>query len=332
MKFEEIISSLKKKDFRPIYFLMGDESYFIDKITDYISKNILSETEKGFNQSILYGKDTTVEQIISIAKQFPIMGEKSIVIVKEAQHLKKIEGLESYLNNPVASTLLVICYKNKTLDKRKKITKELKQKAVLFESKNLYDNQIPSWIQQYLQKFEYNINPKATQLLAEFLGTNLSKISNELDKLMTSIPKEVTITSEIIEENIGFSKDFNNFELTKALGEKNVLKTNQIANYFAKNSKENPLLVTISVLFSYFQKLLILHTLSDKSQSNVASKIKVNPYFANDYIIGSRSYSKRKVVDIISLLRSYDLKSKGLDNYSQSHGELLRELLYRILH
>lgn len=332
MNFEEIISSLKKKDFRPIYFLMGDESYFIDKITDYISKNILSETEKGFNQSILYGKDTTVEQIISIAKQFPIMGEKSIVIVKEAQHLKKIEGLESYLNNPVASTLLVICYKNKTLDKRKKITKELKQKAVLFESKNLYDNQIPSWIQQYLQKFEYNINPKATQLLAEFLGTNLSKISNELDKLMTSIPKEVTITSEIIEENIGFSKDFNNFELTKALGEKNVLKTNQIANYFAKNSKENPLLVTISVLFSYFQKLLILHTLSDKSQSNVASKIKVNPYFANDYIIGSRSYSKRKVVDIISLLRSYDLKSKGLDNYSQSHGELLRELLYRILH
>lgn len=332
MKFEEIISSLKKKDFRPIYFLMGDESYFIDKITDYISKNILSETEKGFNQSILYGKDTTVEQIISIAKQFPIMGEKSIVIVKEAQHLKKIEGLESYLNNPVASTLLVICYKNKTLDKRKKITKELKQKAVLFESKNLYDNQIPSWIQQYLQKFEYNINPKATQLLAEFLGTNLSKISNELDKLMISIPKEVTITSEIIEENIGFSKDFNNFELTKALGEKNVLKTNQIANYFAKNSKENPLLVTISVLFSYFQKLLILHTLSDKSQSNVASKIKVNPYFANDYIIGSRSYSKRKVVDIISLLRSYDLKSKGLDNYSQSQGELLRELLYRILH
>lgn len=332
MKFEEIISSLKKKDFRPIYFLMGDESYFIDKITDYISKNILSETEKGFNQSILYGKDTTVEQIISIAKQFPIMGEKSIVIVKEAQHLKKIEGLESYLNNPVASTLLVICYKNKTLDKRKKITKELKQKAVLFESKNLYDNQIPSWIQQYLQKFEYNINPKATQLLAEFLGTNLSKISNELDKLMISIPKEVTITSEIIEENIGFSKDFNNFELTKALGEKNVLKTNQIANYFAKNSKENPLLVTISVLFSYFQKLLILHTLSDKSQSNVASKLKVNPYFANDYIIGSRSYSKRKVVDIISLLRSYDLKSKGLDNYSQSQGELLRELLYRILH
>ena len=332
MKFEEIISSLKKKDFRPIYFLMGNESYFIDKITDYISKNILSETEKGFNQSILYGKDTTVEQIISIAKQFPIMGEKSIVIVKEAQHLKKIEGLESYLNNPVASTLLVICYKNKTLDKRKKITKELKQKAVLFESKNLYDNQIPSWIQQYLQKFEYDINPKATQLLAEFLGTNLSNISNELDKLMISIPKEVTITSEIIEENIGFSKDFNNFELTKALGEKNVLKTNQIANYFAKNSKENPLLVTISVLFSYFQKLLILHTLSDKSQSNVASKLKVNPYFANDYIIGSRSYSKRKVVDIISLLRSYDLKSKGLDNYSQSQGELLRELLYRILH
>ena len=176
----------------------------------------------------------------------------------------------------------------------KKITKELKQKAVLFESKNLYDNQIPSWIQQYLQKFEYNINPKATQLLAEFLGTNLSNISNELDKLILAFLKKVSITSEIIEENIGFSKDFNNFELTKALGEKNVLKTNQIANHFAKNSKENPLLVTISVLFSYFQKLLILHTLSDKSQSNVASKLKVNPYFANDYIIGSRSYSKRK--------------------------------------
>lgn len=332
MKFEEIISSLKKKDFYPIYFLMGDESYFIDEIANYISKNVLSEAEKGFNQSILYGKETTVEQITNMAKQFPIMGEKSVVIVKEAQHIKKIEALESYLNNPLDSTLLVICYKNKTLDKRKKFTKELNQKAVLFESKKLYDNQVPSWIQQYLQKFEYNINPKATQLLAEFLGTNLSKISNELDKLMISISKEVTITSEIIEENIGFSKDFNNFELTKALGMKNVLKTNQIANYFGKNPKENPLLVTISVLFSYFQKLLILHTLSDKSQNNIASKLKVNPYFANDYIQGSRSYSKRKVVDIISLLRSYDLKSKGLDNYSQSQGELLRELLYRILH
>ena len=332
MKFEEILSSLSKKNYQPVYFLMGDESYYIDEISNYISKNVLNESERDFNQNVLYGKDTDIASIISACKQFPLMGEHTVVIVKEAQDLKKIEELEVYMNNPLASTMLVLCYKNKTLDKRKKFGKEIAKKAVLMESKRLYDNQIPAWIQAYLQKKDYKIQLKAAHLLGEFVGTSLSKITNELDKLMIITPSKEEITSEMIEKNIGISKDFNIFELNKAIGNKDVLKVNRIANYFADNPKDHPLVMTVGTLFSYFQKILLYQTLKDKSKGNVASVLKVNPFFVSDYVNAAGLYSKTKNLEIISLLRQYDLKSKGVDNYSSSDGELLKELVYKILH
>lgn len=332
MKFNEILANLSKKVYQPVYFLMGDETYFIDEICDYIANHVLDESEKEFNQTILYGKDTDVATIISEAKRFPLMGEHSVVIVKEAQHIRKIEDLEVYLEQPQPSTILVICYKYKTLDKRKKFTKELAKKTVLFESKKLYDNQIPDWIQNYLSKHNYSIHPKAAFLLSEYLGADLGKITNELDKLMLIIEKGQKITSDIIEHNIGISKDFNNFELNNALGKRDVLKSNLITKHFAANPKDNPLVVTIGVLFGFFQKTLLYHTLKDKSKNNVASTLKVNPFFVKDYELAARNYPKGKLVKIISYLREYDLKSKGVNNNSVSEGELLKELIYKILH
>tara|TARA_B100000900_G_scaffold415815_1_gene447323 strand:+ start:5262 stop:6260 length:999 start_codon:yes stop_codon:yes gene_type:complete len=332
MKFNDILANLRKKIYQPVYFLMGDETYFIDEICDYIANHVLDESEKEFNQTVLYGKDTDVADIISEVKRFPLMGIHNVVIVKEAQHIRKIEDLEVYLEQPQPSTILVICYKYKTLDKRKKFSKELAKKGVLFESKKLYNNQVPDWIQNYLSKHNYSIHPKATFLLSEYLGADLGKITNELDKLMLIIKKGQEITSDIIEHNIGISKDFNNFELNNALGQRDVLKSNLIIKQFTANLKENPLFVTIGVLFGFFQKTLLYHTLKDKSKNNVASTLKVNPFFVRDYEVAARNYSKEKLVKIISYLREYDLKSKGVNNSSISKGELLKELIYKILH
>ena len=332
MKFNEILANLSKKVYQPVYFLMGDETYFIDEICDYMVNHVLDESEKEFNQTILYGKDTNVATIISESNRFPLIGTHRVVIVKEAQHIRKIEGLEVYLEQPQPSTILVICYKYKTLDKRKKFTKELAKKNVLFESKKLYDNQIPDWIQNHLSKHKYSIHPKAAFLLSEYLGADLGKITNELDKLMLVNKKGQEITSDIIERNIGISKDFNNFELNNALGKRDILKSNLIIKHFAANPKDNPLVVTIGVLFGFFQKILLYHTLKDKSKKNVASTLKVNPFFVRDYELAARNYPKGKLVKIISYLREYDLKSKGVNNNSVSEGELLKELIYKILH
>ena len=332
MKFNEILTNLSKKVYQPVYFLMGDETYFIDEICDYMVNHVLDESEKEFNQTILYGKDTDVATIISESKRFPLIGTHRVVIVKEAQHIRKIEGLEVYLEQPQPSTILVICYKYKTLDKRKKFTKELAKKNVLFESKKLYDNQIPDWIQNHLSKHKYSIHPKAAFLLSEYLGADLGKITNELDKLMLVNKKGQEITSDIIERNIGISKDFNNFELNNALGKRDILKSNLIIKHFAANPKDNPLVVTIGVLFGFFQKILLYHTLKDKSKKNVASTLKVNPFFVRDYELAARNYPKGKLVKIISYLREYDLISKGVNNNSVSEGELLKELIYKILH
>ena len=332
MNFEEILSNLRKKVYHPVYFLMGDEAYFIDQISNFIANNVLDEAEREFNQSVLYGKDVDVASIISEAKRFPLMGSHTVVIVKEAQHVRKIEGLEPYLNNPLSSTILVLCYKYKTLDKRKKFTKDLANKAVLFESKKLYDNKIPEWIQNYLSKNNYSIQHKASHLLSEYLGADLGKITNELDKLMLIAPKGSEITTELIERNIGISKDFNNFELNNALGKREVLKANLIAKHFASNPKDNPLVVTIGILFGFFQKTLLYHTLKDKSRNNAAATLKVSPFFVKDYELAARNYPKGKLVKIISYLREYDLKSKGVDNVSMPEGELLKELIYKILH
>ena len=311
---------------------MGEESYFIDFISDYIINEVLNDTEKEFNQTVLYAKDIDVQTVISTAKQFPLMGKRTVVIIKEAQQLKKIEQLENYLNNPQESTILVFCYKYKSLDKRKSIYKILSKKAVLFESKKLYDNQVPAWIVNYLSSKQYKIGHKASHLIAEYLGNDLNKISNELEKLMIILPANSEITSESIESNIGISKDYNNFELTNALAKKDIIKSNRIANFFSKNPKENPLVVSVGVIFNFFQKVLLYHTIIDKSSNNVARLLKINPYFIKDYQIAAKNYSKSKSIEVIGLCRTYDMKSKGVDNHSINDGELLKEFLFKILH
>ena len=332
-EFDLIISDLKKKVYHPVYFLMGEEPYYIDAVADFIAMNVLDEAEKEFNQSILYGRDVDVLTIISEAKRYPMMANHQVVIVKEAQNVKDIEGLATYFENPLKSTILVICYKYKTIDKRKTFAKNLVKSAVLLESKKLYDNKIPEWINAYLKGKNYIIGPKAGLLLTEFLGNDLSKISNELDKLMLNIPEKSEITTAHIEQYIGISKDFNNFELQSALGKRDVLKVNRIINYFDKNQKDNPFVLTIAALFSYFSKILIYHYLPNKSNNNeVAAAMKVHPFFVKDYEMTSRNYNIKKTVEIISFLREYDLKSKGVDNASAGSGELLKELMYKILH
>jgi DNA polymerase-3 subunit delta len=332
MTFDQIIDKLKNKIYYPVYFLTGEEAYYIDEISDYIEKNVLSETEKEFNQTVIYGRDTTVVSVVSAAKRYPMMANYQVVIIKEAQDIQKIEELDKYLENPLQSTLLVINYKYKKIDKRKTFAKLIEKKCVLFESKKLYDNQVQEWITQYVSQKGYRITPKATSMLAEYLGTDLGKIVNEVSKLILNIPGKVEINETLVEQNIGISKDFNIFELQNAIGTRNIIKANQIANYFAASPKENPLVKTIIMLFSYFSKLLIFHQLADKSRTGVASALSVSPGFVRDYEIAARNYNQKKLTVIISLLREYDLKSKGVNTVSTSEGELLRELLFKILH
>ncbi|MTE25483.1 DNA polymerase III subunit delta [Winogradskyella ouciana] len=330
---KQLVGAIKKGDIKPIYFLMGEEAYYIDKISDFIEDNVLDEAEKGFNQMVLYGRDVSIDDIVSNAKRYPMMAEKQVVIVKEAQDLSRtIEQLAKYAENPQPTTVLVINYKYKKIDKRKALYKALnKHGSVVFESKKLYDNQVPDWIRRVLKGQGYDISPKAAQMLVEFLGTDLSKVNNELDKLKIVLPKGTQITPEHIEENIGISKDFNNFELRKAVGERNVVKAHQIAKYFADNPKDNPMVVTVSLLFSFFSQLLHLHGMHDKSPRSVASALRVNPYFVNEYLTAARNYPMKKVSAVISLLREFDVKGKGVGANAVPQGDLLKELLVRIL-
>ena len=332
LTFEEILNNLKKKIYHPIYFLMGDETYFIDKISDYIADNVLTDAEKGFNQTILYGKDLEPSTIADNARRFPMMANHQVIIVREAQNIKKIEDLESYVKNPLNSTILVINYKYKTLDKRKTFPKSIDQKGILFESKKIYDNQLPAWISSYLKTQQYTISPQAAAMIAEYLGADLSKVANELDKLIISLPAGTQITPDHIEKNIGISKEFNVFELQNALGERDLLRSNRIINYFGDNPSNNPVPVVISSLFGYFSKLLNYHFLEDKSQNNVASVLQVHPFFVKNYVSAAKNYNIRKLVEIVSILREFDMKSKGWGNVSASPADLQKEMIYRILH
>lgn len=331
-EIKDIISGINKGNIKPIYFLMGEEPYYIDKISDFIEKNILDEAEKGFNQQVMYGRDVSIEDIVSAAKRYPMMAERQVIIVKEAQDLSRnIEKLVAYAENPQQTTVLVLNYKYKKLDKRKKLHKAIAKSGLIYESKKLYENQVSDWIRRVLSGKKYQIAPKAAQMLVEFLGTDLSKISNELDKLMLILPVETIIDDNHIEQNIGISKDFNNFELRKAVGDKNILKANRIINYFAENPKNNPLVMTISLLHSFFTQLLLFHGLKDKSKSAVARSIGVSPYFVDEYFIAARNYPMRKVAQVIASLREADIKSKGV-GASQSQKDILKELLFKILH
>lgn len=327
----KIVNDIKAGKMKPIYFLMGEEPYYIDKLSDYIEQNVLTEEEKGFNQTILYGRDVSIEDIIGTAKRYPMMAEHQVVIVKEAQDLiKTIDKLESYAENPMPTTILVICYKYKTLDKRKKITKLLDKNGLIYESKKLYENQVGQWITRVLQGKEYGIEPKANAMLVEFLGTDLSKINNELEKLQIILPKGTTISAKHIEENIGFSKDFNVFELRKAIGERNQLKAYQIAQYFSDNPKDNPMVVTTSLIFSFFVQLLQYHGLKDKNPKNVATVLKVNPFFLKDYDVALKNYPMKKVSQIVAALRDIDVKSKGVGANAMPISDLLKVMLVKI--
>ncbi len=332
-EINQIVSDIKIGNLKPIYFLMGEEPYYIDKISDFIEQNVLEESEKGFNQIVMYGRDTSVDEIVSSAKRFPMMAERQILIVKEAQDLSRtIEKLTSYVENPQPSTVLVLNYKYKKLDKRKKLYKAVAKNGLLYESKPLYENQVSDWIRRVLGGKKYQVEPKAAQMLVEFLGTDLSKISNELEKLTTILPQGTIITAEHIEENIGISKDFNNFELRKAIGERDILKANRIIYYFGQNPKNNPLVMTISLLNSFFTQLLIYHGLKNKSRDHVAKALGIRPFFVTDYITAARNYPMRKVAQIIAMLRDADVKSKGVGASNQSQGDILKELLFKMMH
>lgn len=330
--WKEIQANIKKKIYHPIYLLMGEEALFIDGVSDIIEKNILTETEKEFNQSILYGRDVDVPTIVSTAKRFPMMANHQVVIVKEAHLVKNLEDLEGYMANPLKSTILVICHKYKSVDKRKGFYKNALKNGVVLETKKLRDFEVPPWISDYVKTRGYKIGEKATQLLADHLGSDLGKVVNEIKKVFISIPKGAEVTPGLIEQNIGISKDFNVFELQKALSEKNALKAFQIVKYFGENPKSNPMIITLAILHAFFLKVLRYHYLRDRSPKNVGAELGVNPYFAKDYQSAAASYPLPKIFAIMSYLREYDLRVKGVDSQSVSEGDLLKELIYKILH
>lgn len=335
MTFENILENLRNKVYHPVYFLQGEEPYYIDVIADFITSHILDENEKEFNQSVLYGRETNVPSILECAKRFPMASNYQVVMVKEAQQIKEKdleEKLIKYIENPLKSTILVLCYKYKYLDGRKAFSKAISKKGILFDSDKIYENKIPDWIASYLSKKNYRIAVKATMLLTEYLGNDLGKIVNELDKLILNVKTGNEINTSHIEQYIGISKDFNVFELQNALGAKNFLKANQIINYFSKNTKVHPLTVTLFNLYSYFSRILIYHYLQDKSNKNAAAILKVHPFFLKDYQVAAKNYSARKTEQAISILREYDRKSKGVNNVSTDEGELLKEMVYKLLH
>ena len=332
MTFEQIIADIHNKKYVPIYFLMGEEPYFIDVISDTIEDEVLDETEKAFNQIVVYGRDVDIDTVATHAKSFSMMGGYMVVIVKEAQDLKNIEDFEKYLDVIPPTTILVFDYKYKKLDKRRALAKKIDKMGVLFESKKLYESNIPGWIQSYLSEKGYTITPKATQMLTDFLGTDLHKVRNELDKLIIALPKSKKIDDADVERNIGISKDYNVFELQNAIGRRDIMRANQIVNYFGDNGKDNPLLVTAISLYGYFTKILKVHYATDPSQNALASALGVNPFFVRDYQLAARNFSIADCVKCIAVLREFDLKSKGYNNGETSEKDLYREMIFKLLH
>lgn len=332
MTFEEITGDIKRKIYHPIYLLHGEEPFFIDAISDLIEENVLTASEKEFNQSVVYGRDTDPGRIIDMARRFPMMANYQVVIVKESQDIEKIENLLPYFEKPQPSTILVIAHKYKKLDMRKGLAKAAAKSGVVFESSKFQDYKVPAWINQQVIAKGYTIRPEACQLLAEYLGSDLGRISKELEKLVINLPAGNLIDSAIIEKNIGISKDYNIFELQHALGSRDAIKANRIINYFAANTRQNPMIFVLTMLFGYFMKVMIYHQTKDKSQKNMASVLSVNPFFVKDYAQAAQNYQMRKLRNIIGLLREYDLRLKGINNGSTDESELLRELIYKILH
>ena len=346
--YEQIITDLKNKVYHPIYFLTGAEPFYIDKICDYIEENVLDDMEKEFNQSVFYGIETSLDTIISAAKRYPMMSSHQVIIVKEAQNIKDIKklldfkkddkkanGLENiyhYFEQPLKSTILVFCFKYDSIDKRKAFVKLLDSKHILFESEEIREYKIAEWIENFIKSEGLTITPHAAQLLSDYLGNDLAKISNEVSKLKLNMPKGGEITIDNIEENIGISKEFNIFELHAAIGSKNVIKATRIVNYFASSPKENPFPLTIQLIYKYFSQVLMMYSLAQKSPNEKAAALGIKPFFLRDFETAARNYPLKKLYRIFGYIREYDLKSKGVDNASVDHGDLLKELVFKIMH
>ena len=334
MTYEDIAKNIKNGKFEPVYLLMGDEDYYIDRIADYIADNALDENEKEFNLTVVYGMDTDMASIVNNAKRYPMMSERQVVMVKEAQNLKSWDDLSFYLQKPLESTVLVFCYKHGSLDRRKKIVAEIEKKGVVFESKKLKENMLPGFISSYLKRRKMEIEDKAAEMMADFVGNDLNRMAGELEKLIITMPKgKNRITPDEIEKNIGISKDYNNFELKNALIAKDTLKANKIVKYFNDNPKNNPIQPTLAILFNYFSNLMVAYYAPERNENGVAAYLGLkSPWLAKEYLAGMKMYSGVKVMNIITQIRLCDARSKGIGNVTLSQGELLRELVYFILH
>lgn len=333
--FQTIMQDLKNRNFAPFYLLMGDESYYIDSISDYIASHVLSSEECDFNQTICFGSDVTAVQVADMARRYPMMAEYQVIIVKEAQNIRSLEALEKYLKNPVKSTILVWCHKNGKIDARKKVLGLAQSVGVVFESKKLRDYQLPDFIQNYLKPKKISIDPKSCQMIADYIGADLSRIVSELDKILIYLPEDDRrITPEVVEKEVGVSKDFNAFELRNSIVSKDIFKANQIIKYFDNNPKAGSLYSFLPLLFSFFQNLMIVHYTPNKSsEQDIARALDLkSAWGSKDFITGLRNYSARKTMEIISKIREVDGKSKGLDNPNTGAGELMKELIFFILH
>ncbi len=335
MKFNDITQELKRGHFKAVYLLHGDESYFIDTISSYIQEHLIPETEKDFNQSVLYASDVTLGQVLEAAKRFPMMAEKQLVILKEAQQFKadQWETLIPYFEQPLESTVLVIEHKHKKADSRKKWVKSIAKAGVSFESKKLYENQLPGWIHDYLVNKDYRIGQKSSLLLASYLGNDLSKVTNELNKLLINLPEGTTINENHIEQNIGISKDYNVFELQNAIGQRDFAKAISIARYFGQNPKNHPIFATIPVLLTYFSKLLGIHFAHQNKlkRNDILSNCGIPPFLAESYFEASRNFTGAQCAKAISLIRMCDQKVKGVDSAPIEQGEALIELLTLVM-
>lgn len=335
MTFEQIVASIKKKKFKPVYFLHGTEPYFIDAISDLIEERLLTESEKAFNQLILYGKESNHLEVVDQARRYPMMSQYQLVLLKEAQEMKSLKELEGYIQSPTPSTVLVICHKHKKLNMNTAFGKKLKANAVVFESKALYDNQVPDWITKYLKKKKLTISPPAAGIIAEYLGTKLSKIVNELDKLAINLAPGSEITPKEVETHIGISKDYNVFELQRAITQRDVLKANRIVRYFAANPKKGPMPVVVSSLYNFFSKVYMLHFLRNLSDQEVLKALNLrSAWFLKEYRLAARNFNRLKTEGVIDILKEYDLKSKGVgfNNTGKPEGDLLKEMIWKLLH
>ena len=334
--YESVMHDLQQRKFRPVYYLMGDEPYYIDKISDWIAENVLQPEERDFNQTVLFGSDVTASQIVDAAKRYPMMSEYQVLIVKEAQNVKNVEALEKYMKAPMPSTILVLCHKNGTIDGRKReYVRAIQQAGILFESKKLRERDLPGFIERYLKAQEASIDTKSTQMIAEAIGADLSRLTGELDKVLLSLPEQDRrVTPQVVEDQIGVSKDYNAFELRDAIVNRNIEKANRIIKYFDENPKAGGLYALLPMVFNYFQNLMLAFYCPQKgSQEALAKWLDMkSPWGARDYLTGMQYYSGMKVMQIISKIREIDAKSKGLDNPNTPPGELMRELIFFTFH